>query len=159
MSVLRGLREGPNHSLIKTLHSLFLLGTSPDSFERQDLLRTGAGDNFSGAQLLGKPAPQVPPSQAIDQQGTKCLYHSGLPQMELCSCLRTRPAWRPPSDSRNAPHMDKRATGSCLVHEFLSLGPITGVHIFSSSLQNGMESEAKSLKNFYWPRLSFVLAS
>lgn len=46
-----------------------------------------------------------------------------------------------------------------MAHDFHSLGPLTGMHAFSSSLQNAMESEAKSLKNFYWPRLSFTLAS
>lgn len=79
--------------------------------------------------------------------------------MELCSCLRTRPGWKSPSDGRNAPDTDERMPRSRVVHEFHSLGPITGMRVFSSSLQNRMESETKSLKNFYWPRLSFTLAS
>ena len=141
-------------------HCLITL-PSPDSSERQSYpLGTGAVGPFSGSQPLHKPAPPA--------ARTKCSSRSGLPQMELCSCLRTCLGWTSPS--QDVPGVDVpfrrqqcRDTGarmpqSCVVHELHPLGPVTGVHVFSS-LQNGMGREAKALKNFYWPRLSFTLAS
>lgn len=41
---------------------------------------------------------------------------------------------------------------------WVSLSPTTGMHVFSPPLWNGMESKPESLKNFYWPCLSFTLA-
>lgn len=95
------------------------------------------------------------------QQWTKSLSSSGLPQMKLYSCLGTCPGQKSPFDNRNALDIDEQMPHFWFLSfakKPMLVSPITSMHVFSPPRQNGMESKPESLKNFYWPCLSFTLA-
>ena len=152
------------HSFIHCYTHFSEVCSPPGSFERKaDPLGTVAVDhafqepNSCTTLFLGSPW-----GCSVDsQQWTKCLSSSGLPQMKLYSCLGTRPGRKTPSDNRNALDIDEQMPHlwfMSFTKKPMLVSPITSMHVFPPPLQNGMESKPESLKNFYWPCLSFTLA-
>ena len=161
---VQGVNLGKVQIIRSRLHSLLWSLFSSRFFWKEGWPpgNRGCGSHFSGTQLLDNPVPWVPRGCSIDsQQWTKRLSSSGLPQMKLYSCLGTCPGRKSPSDNRNALDINEQMPHLWFVSfakKPMLISPITSMHVFSPPRQNGMESKPESLKNFYWPCLSFTLA-
>lgn len=123
----------------------FLLTDFSRFFERQaDLL---------GTLLLDKPAPLVLSSAQQTPSYEQRLSISGYPWTMLYSGSVLD--WSPILTAVCDPGTDPQISH---LSSWVSLSPIISMQVFSPSLQNGMESNSESLRNFCWPCLSFTLA-